>query len=44
MNKAIIVKNEFASKTNEEKELRIADMIARLINKSKYDKQSVTVK
>jgi len=44
MNKAILVKNEFISKTNEEKELKIADVIARLINKSSYDKQSVTAK
>lgn len=44
MNKVIVVKNEFASKTSEEKEVRIADMIARLINKSNYDKHSVTAK
>lgn len=44
MNKVIVVKNEFASKTKEEKEVRVADMIARLINKSSYDKQSATAK
>ena len=36
MSKAIVVKNEFASKTSEEKEIKIADVIARLINKSSY--------
>lgn len=44
MNKVIVVKNEFVSKTSEEKEVKIADMIARLINKSNYAKQSVTAK
>ena len=38
MSKAIIVKNEFASKSNEEKEVRVASLIANLINKSSYDK------
>ena len=38
MNKAIIVKNEFSSKSNEEKEVRVASLIANLINKSSYDK------
>lgn len=38
MKKVIVVKNEFASKTNEEKEVRIANTLARLINKSSYDK------
>lgn len=44
MKKVIVVKSEFVSKTSEEKEARVADMIARLINKSNYDKQSITAK
>ncbi|MBP1927054.1 hypothetical protein J2Z76_002926 [Sedimentibacter acidaminivorans] len=44
MNKIIVVKNEFVSKTSEEKELNIADIIAKMINNGSYNKQSVLMK
>lgn len=45
MNQIIVVKNEFVSKTSEEKELNIADVIARLINNGSFNnKQSVLAK
>jgi len=34
--KSIIVKNEFTSKTKEERELNIADIIAKIINSKVY--------
>lgn len=43
MNKVIIVKNDFISRTSDEKELKIADIIAKLINNN-YKGQSLLAK
>lgn len=44
MEKSIVVKNEFVSKTSDEKELKIADIIAKLINSKVHNSNQILAK